>query len=146
MPLAGSVVVLERVSGENLDGGSRPTLRFSALAHAVLQQRTIVGERRGLGTGSRGHSRQAGVHADCRQRRREDTGPQRSCRQQRPLLLARSQGGRISVHGPGAGFVALQTYRSVPELSAPLRARAAELSGCGAACGSETSSVYSLAL
>ena len=105
--------------------------------------------------GTRGHSRQAGVHADCRrhrlqrscrQQRREDTGLQRSCRQQRPLLFARSQGGRISVHGPVAGFLALQMHRSVPELSVPLRARAAELSGCGAACGSETSSVYSLAL
>lgn len=57
MPLAGSVVVLERVSGENLDGGSRPTLRFSALPHAVLQQIIKVGKGSGLGMGLQGSAR-----------------------------------------------------------------------------------------
>lgn len=40
------------------------------------------------------------------------------------VLFARSQGGRMSAHGPVAGFAALQTHGSVPELWAPLRARA----------------------
>lgn len=44
------------------------------------------------------------------------------------------------------GSVAVQPRRSVPELRRPFGAPAAELSACGSACGSETSSVYSLAL
>lgn len=100
---AGSVVVLERVSGESLEGQqAHPVLLCSSSCSSAANSNGGKGEWPGDGVAGE-YEGPAGRQAcvlTVSTVSEEDTGVPRNCRQHGPVPSARSLGGQTSVRGP----------------------------------------------